>query len=491
MRRRRIPLLVRIRLLIAASAALLAAGIATPLIAAPSGQTLADECRANTPGGFERGCRSAEQVAQGFAAECRRRAPDPATCEPIDGRNIGPARMADYAASWVPRALALQRGLAAGHPLMEEQILHTHNSFNSSSYSPTLTNQDANQVYGLTDQLDMGIRFLELDLHWVPSIFGSPATGGYWVTLCHGNSDYSEQVHIGCSNDRPMQDGLAEIKAWLDAHPGEFVFIYLENQMNGDPKAHDVAAGLIDAAFPSPLVYRTPAGDPCADMPYETSRADMAATGARVLLVGNCGPGAWGGLVHDRGAKWNEGGDPTTYGDLACGADSADRLDHDNFRRYFMDSTWVTAMVDGENSQITPETAARMTACGVNMIGVDQLRPDDGRLAAQVWSWTPEEAMSPSGDCAVQLDGGRLAGRGCTTPHAFACLTTTGDWAVTTATGPWSDGPSACDAEFPGSSFSAPWNGLRNALLAAAHPGADLWLDYAVVGGAWTPEAAG
>lgn len=494
MRGRRILKAVR-RSVFAVAAGLLL-GLAPPLIAAPAGltgQTLVDECRANAPDDFERGCRSVEQVTRGFAAECRRRGLDEATCESFDGRRISPARMAEYQTSGVNAALSLQRRLDAAMPLWEQQIVHTHNSFNSSSYDPTLTNQDPNQVYGLTDQLDMGVRFLELDLHWVPSPFGTVETNGHWVTLCHGNSGIIPGVHIGCTNDRPLDAGLDEIRIWLDAHPDEFVYIYFENQLNDDPLAHDTTVAVVDSYLPAPYVYRPAVGAPCDDMPLDASRTTMQATGARVLIVGNCGPGAWGGLVHERGPFWNEGGDPNDYDDADCAADSAARLGRTAFRRLYGDSTWLTAMT-GESSEFPGGPAARMVACGVNIIGYDQLEPDDGKLAALVWSWSEGEALAPSGDCAVQGEDGRFAGRGCADALPFACVAPDLSWSVTVAAGAWADGPVACAAEFPGSTFGVPWNGLRNQLLLAERPGPTpgaVWLDYADAGTGWTPNASG
>lgn len=467
-------------------------GFVPPLVAAPSGQSVVEECRSSSPDDFERGCRSVEQIVRGFGAECRRRDVDETavgSCESLDGRRIGLEQMVEYEAGWVHRALALQRDLDAARPLWEQQIVHTHNSFNSSSYDPTLTNQDPNQVYGLTDQLQMDVRFLELDLHWAPSVHGSAATGGQWVTLCHGNSGYVPGVHIGCSNDRPLQDGLAEIRAWLDAHPDEFLFIYLENQLGGSVAAHDVAAGLLSAAFPAPLVYAPSSA--CGSLPLDVSRLEMMATGARVLFVGNCGPGAWGGLVHERGPSWDEGGDTTGYGTAACAADRAARLGHTNFRRWFGDSTWLTAMTS-KSTDIPAETAAAMVECGANIIGFDQLQPQDGKLAAMVWSWSPDEALSPSGPCAAQNGDGRIAGRACADVLRFACVDGSGSWSVTAAAGAWADGTAACAAEFPGTTFGVPWNGVRNQLLFEARgTGGDVWLDYAEVGGQWTPEASG
>jgi len=448
-------------------------------------------------------CRTAEQFVWGTAATCRRLlalSPDRAAterCTPIDGRSVSQAGVDAYQHSAVHRALELQHAISAGAPLWEEQILHTHNSFNAATYLPTLTNQDPNQVMSLPQQLSSDIRFLELDLHWVPSPFGTVATGGKWVTLCHGDSGIVPGVHVGCTWDRPLQDGLAEIRQWMTAHPDAFVYLYLENQMGGDPQAHAIAARLLRDAFGSWIAPTAPDGGACAPMPLDASEHTLQAAGSRVLIVGNCGTGnglgtGWGSVVHERGPKWDESGDPTLYvSHHLCGADEAARVNHTSFRRWYGDSTWLTG-VTSHNTDIDAATAHAMTLCGANIVGLDQLVPNDTRLAAQVWSWSLAEAVHPSGDCATQegsggADPGRIAGDACTTAHAFACTdATTSTWRITAATGPWSNGAGACPAEFPGSHFAMPVNGLRNALLSVAHTGAaPVWVDDVRVAGVW------
>src|SRR5438270_2123243 len=225
--------------------------------------------RAATPDPTAYAGRGVQQVRNDAAAVCRtplRSTADPSApeaCTPVDGSTISEAQLQAYESGWEHRALSLQRGLDANAPLAEEQLPHTHNSFNASSYTlgstsyyPTLTNQDPNQVYSLTDQLRMDIRALEIDVHWWPSPFGNAGTGGRWVTMCHGDSGQTGgAVHIGCTWDRPFQDGLQELAAWLHANPDAFIVLYLENQLNGDPQAHDIAAQLIEENL-GDLVYR-------------------------------------------------------------------------------------------------------------------------------------------------------------------------------------------------------------------------------------------
>jgi hypothetical protein len=475
----------------------------------PGGGTVIDACKATADDGGGPGtlaCRTAKQFAAGFAAGCRKplaEAPDPSApeaCAAIDGRAVSEARMASYLDSWVHRALTLQRDLDDASPFLEQQLIHTHNSFNSSVYSPTLTNQDPNQVYSLTDQLRMDVRAIEIDLHWMPSPYGTPETGGYWVTLCHGNSQdqlgSERTIHIGCTADRPMQDGLDEVAAWLDDNPTEVVLLYIENQMNSDPAAHALAGQLIEEHL-GLLVAPTPEGQDCAPMPVSTSRADILAAGHQVLIVGNCDAGAgtaWGRYVHERGPAWDEHGDPDGYGDSQCAQDRAARQ-AGKFRRYFEDSTWVAATAGsnpitsslGGTSTITPEATALMVRCGANIIGLDQLTPDDPRLAALVWSWAVDEPAS--GGCAYQGADGRFRSDGCDRQRHAACVDGIGAWHVSTAAGPAASAADACAAD--GFRFAVPANGLRNQMLleAKAPDVTEVWLDLVAAGDAWVRSA--
>src|SRR4051812_33509316 len=503
--------------LVAGGGLALAANADNPILPVDGG-SVAAQCYANGSQSLDdsgyKFCRSLVALESGVAAACRTPlydAPDatlPEYCGAFDGREVSEARIAAYEDSWVHRALSLQRGLDQAAPFWEELIPHTHNSFNASSYSiptdgsppsyyATLTNQDPNQVYSITDQMRMDIRALEIDLHWVPSPYGSAETHGYWPTMCHGDAEDPTgsgfYAHVGCTDDRPMQDGLAEVARWLKAHPHEVLLVYLENQLfNGGPvasdvQAHDVAASIIKSQFGS-LVYQPPAdmkAGTCASMPYDRSRADMLAAGKQVLLVGNCGPGAWNQWVFTRGPAWDESGNPTTYGAKDCAADQAAREGHTSFRRWYEESPWLEAMTDA-TQVLTASTTGQMVKCGANIIGFDQLQPFDGRLEAMVWSWAKDQPSAAGGDCAEQGTDSRFRVADCGQRLPFACVDSSPDWHVTKAVGRWRDGAKVCAREFRGSSFGVPPNGYRNAQLASADGGRSVWLDYTRSGGTWT-----
>lgn len=464
----------------------------------PNGGQVVDECygslgQANSTA--RRMCRHVEQLTRNVAQVCRfarAAVPTPeAACSAIDGRAHSPEAMTHYEQSWVHRALGLQSQLDDTAPLIDALFPATHNSFNSAAYPPTLSGLDHNNVAGLTDQLRMDMRGLELDVHWFPSPYADPADGGRAPILCHGTTVPvgPVAVHFGCTAERHLREGLAEIDAWLGTHPDEFLLLYLENQLDNDLTAHNAAARAIEAELGG-RVHR-PTGA-CAEMPADLSEADILAAGKQVVIVGNCGPGAaWGSWVHVRGPRWDE--DKSGVGDdFVCPPGGFPNT----FRRYYEDSTWFGATLEPTGlagpGEITVNETRAMVACGVNLFGFDQLVPGDPRLEALVWSWARNEpgASSTGGVVAYQGADGRFGTSRRGPQRSYACRAS-GAWYVTSATGKWKDGQAACSAERPGSDFAVPGTGADNAALVAvkqAAGAAEVWLDYARVRGTWTPN---
>lgn len=96
-----------------------------------------------------------------------------------------------------------------------------------------MSNQDdgwafPNQPHGLTAQLDDGVRGMLLDTHaW---------EGGLY--LCHG---YCE---LGAT---PLVDGLSEIRAFLEAHPGEVLSLLFEDGISPAETASAFAEAGLDS----------------------------------------------------------------------------------------------------------------------------------------------------------------------------------------------------------------------------------------------------
>ena len=478
----------------------LAARAAEPADEPQSGAALVDACAQSVgqaPEAGPRACRSAQSVVWGMGQACRRAGGPDDACIRTDGRDLSEAAMAAYEASWTHRALTLQRELDEDVPLQRALVPHTHNSFNSTAYMATLSGSDPNQAVSMTDQLRLDMRALEIDVHWFPSPTSDPGDDGMAPIMCHGEVAEAPPVvvHAGCTIERHLRDGLAEIDAWLatrdQVEDPQLLILYLENGLDG-PAGHAAAARTIEAEL-GDRVVTTPDGDPCAPMPLDTSRRQLLgdAGTSRVLIVGNCIPGAsgaWGTWVHERGPRWQEGGSGPGD-DFDCEAERKQHRFDQNWIRHWEDSTWLSTMA-GTGGEMTRSETRAMVACGVHMPGFDQLRASDSRLAELVWSWAPDQpAAAPTSRCAAQSGDARFVARDCRARLPFACVDGSGTWRVTTTRGRWASGDAACARAYPGSRLGVPANGYENGLVRAAAPaGAPVWLDYRQVDGDWTPR---
>jgi hypothetical protein len=453
-------------------AALVALGLLAP--AAPQqavGPELVEVC--TQAGLSDRTCVSLEAGSVLLASLCEELGAPPEACAAAtDGVAVDEARLVAFEQSWVGRALGLQRQLDEHEPLRNTLWPHTHNSYNSTAYAPTVSGLDPNQRWSILDQLRMGIRAIELDLH--PSPDGSGA-----VVLCHGRQETvgPTTVHLGCSTDRPLSAGLDELRAFLDANPDDVVLLYLENQLEDDPALHDAVAADLERIL-GPLVLRPPADQPCAEMPLERSRADVVGGGHQVLIVGNCGPGGWGSWVHERGPRWQERSLGDGYAAFPdCIAAERDPLAYDdNWIRVYEDATWLSAMVDGRYNPQTPEDVVNKVRCGVDMVGFDRIDPGDGRLEALIWSWAVDEPVADAAkQCVAWGTDARFRAAACDEERAYACRRADGAWVVPDRRGPASGAEAACatvDAE-----PATPPTGWENEELRAAAAGkGEQWL---------------
>lgn len=117
-------------------------------------------------------------------------------------------------------ALCGRRYDAIAHPM-------THNAMSNAEaewISP-------NQAFGITRQLDDGVRGLMLDTYDEDG----------QLLLCHV---------ICAAGSQPLVDGLGEIRAFLDANPNEVISIIFENYIT-----HEQTAGAFDDADLSRFVY--------------------------------------------------------------------------------------------------------------------------------------------------------------------------------------------------------------------------------------------
>jgi hypothetical protein len=407
-------------------------------------------------------CVAVGKVVDAVAAECRRAGVPDRRCTLPLAHEVTQAARDAYRRSWVHRAAERQYTLQDGLPLTGAQWIGTHNSFNSPSAGPTISHWDSNQQLSLSQQLDVDVRSLELDLH---NLGGVPV-------VCHGEGA------VGCTTEPPLSAVLPELTAWLKAHPDQVVLLYLEDQL-GEDVAYAVAVKQLQDAFGT-KIYRPGAPGPkgCAALPLSLTRKAVRAAGAQVVLVGKCAKG-WSSLVHDWNDVHVESGSTTAYRPFPdCDATYKRDVYDAKLVRYYEDSTLVkvtiaptTPGVDPE--LLTPAKTAAMSACGVGLFGFDQLLPHDGRLAATIWSWAPEEPNTDRGACAAQREDGRWASRACTQRLPAACRTVDG-W-TRSAPVVFAAAGAACAAT--SARFDPPRTGYENAQLHVLAGAAATWID--------------
>ncbi len=392
----------------------------------------------------------------------------------------------DYQNQWIHRALTLQRQLDWQIPLAQSTFVATHNSYNSSSYSTAGSYWDPNQSRSLTDQLRMDVRALELDVH---SFFNTSGWPWQWrknLLLCHGQNN-----HLGCSSfDRKFEDGLREIKSWMDRSENqqELVLLYIENHIDSDQ--YNEAINQLNAVFGN-LIYRPPGGH-CQGIPMQVTREQLVQQwGKRVLLMTDgCPNGAFSswvfGGVGDHLHGFRTGSISELGGFPYCNSNRFSRSDYDRYLiRFYEDRTNLSAMFGDPGEPLTPDVMRTINRCGANILGMDKLTPFDGRLEAAVWSWGANEPNNWNGmeHCAEHTAANRFNDLFCEFSLPVACKNSvTQQWSVTRRAVRWQDAAQACRDELGAEAqLATPRNGYDNEQLImakAAAGAARVWLSY-------------
>ena len=424
---------------------------------------------------------------------------------------------ASFRGTWPDWALANQRTLAIDEPINWVQHLSTHNANNNIAEGETF---DPNQVWSLSDQLDLGSRFLWLDLHWVAGR----------VRLCHAiEVEVGPVFHAGCGPaDRWFDYAVKELATWLDANPGEIVMIDLE-AWTEDHNA-ETAAPL--EAYLGSRLYR--ATDRTDGTRWPTRR-ELLESGKQVIVMGRgvniAGINHSGWIEYGQADRFVVNLQLTRVRDIVVGCQSApggevpvELIDVGNqFRVIGEDRTTLSRMAFNTGI-MESEAVATLAACNVPLQSLDMLsamRPgplplwmmsEIGQLlllprrvplgeyqANMVWSWTEDDRGQHGNAALLRGSTGRWSSAPTSGQHRFACARErsetrqlgigTGawpdrlgdEWRVTTRSGAWRDGGRACLEEFGAQGFvySVPKNGHMNGRLRLANEsGGNVWLSY-------------
>ena len=386
-----------------------------------------------------------------------------------------------YRNSWQYRALMLQSEIDKGVPLSEASILMTHNAYNSDHYANLGSYVDPNQKHSLTEQLEMGVRLLELDTHWFSSE----------LTACHGTD-----THTGCSEfDGRTDERIAEVNSWLrqPANADQVLFIYIEDHMDG----HYAEMSKILDKYLGDKIYPT---STCGEtFPASLSKADILNSGKQVVMYG--GSGSCSSAAATSWSGYSFGHLFSTDNSVLSAAPDCSNnsfnpsVINSKLTRIYEDSTMLSGAFGNPPPDITASYMNTLTQCGMGVIGLDQLDHNDARHASAIWSWnTNEPNNAGSGeDCAITYEPNRLADVSCSSNYYFACLDSSNNWSISSTSGTWSEGENKCTTE--GKTFAMPKNGYQNYLLSQAKSAAGVtraWVNYSDIAqeGKWLPGDA-
>ncbi|RHY28535.1 hypothetical protein DYB32_005898 [Aphanomyces invadans] len=372
-------------------------------------------------------------------------------------------------------------------------------------------------LFSLTDQLRLGARLVELDVHWVDDDLRIAHCGGFESPMLDELISWFNKIAkrlgieiqwdsetVGCMpslssipahSQRPVQDALDEIAAWLHApqNEHEFLLVYFDDETNL-LKWHKVQRLLasIKKSFPVAEILRP---DDTGGKPWPTFDT-LLAQGKRVafLTASDYSPVGNELLFHKMSlCSWQEPDLPfATYPDCRFAGSSVSTLTSHGvlFRPETSEIQYglLNAMGHlGPNLHLIDEAVLpKLLECNVNIPSPDNITPT--RMEAMVWSFAPSEPQAVgASECTAMLrPSARWLSRPCdnTTRMAMACKAVhNATWIVAPMTTHAidMDGSNLCPQGF---NPTTPTNGYENRLLHDALVNSPARLRVA---GAWIP----
>lgn len=379
--------------------------------------------------------------------------------------------------SWLAQALELQRQIDIDAPLNKATFLATHNSYNSKAYQKPFRYLDPNHTLSIYNQLEAGVRSIELDAHWTLADKFKKE-----ILLCHAKED-----HVGCSVfDRKIQEGLQEIRKWLLENPTEIVLLYIERHLNGhEPRMAYYLDSILGEFIYKPTEVRSKDDTEhfCVSLPTNISKSDILKTGKQLLIVVKGCDGAnpnyqerdkypqiwndyvFSGIANVPNAHYTfleeKPGEFQGYPD--CGKSDAFAFDttHQSLWRIFEDRTF-NGNIQHPQKKLDQYIMIEMVQCGINWQTMDMLKVADDRLAAAIWSWAPDYPKIDAGNCSIyKRKNAGIINIDCDkTVAAVACKNEiTQEIGVIAQAGSFADASIACTSKGSDWRFFTPVNG--------------------------------
>lgn len=392
-----------------------------------------------------------------------------------------------YLDSWTVTALRHQNRIDRNVPLKLAVLPHTHNSYNSEAYMTTTRYLDPNQRISVLNQLNIGIRALELDVHWEKK-----SNGNYDVILCHNGGQ-----GICSPYDRVLGEALEEIKFWFSVSEhkaNDVVLITFEDHLDG----HYAEAVAYIEQYIGGLVFKPGSCTSFSDLYSHVTKADILESGKNIVLINSsstsCAKGGYGSYVY-RG-NWSGSVKHETFVGYPTCSDGSKNITTilGGYYRSYNDGT-IIGQDYLHDPLHTVASVEALVSCGVNSPGPEPMDWNSSWHAAQIWSWATDEPNDSNGeDCAISRSDGRFNDVPCTNSYRYACQHKNDlSWKITSSSGPWTGGTTACTSQFGSNyEFGVPANGYFNNTLRDAKTAAGastVYLRYSdrATEGIWLP----
>ena len=368
-------------------------------------------------------------------------------------------------------------------PLDEAHIsIGTHNSY--SNYTQAFLNPlNTNQLWSITDQLQMGARYIRLDPHW----FNSE------MRLCHAESNRLQGTSCDAPSVSPGRlygNGVREIANWLEANPTEVVIL----TMNDYSEDHDEHIEEPIEEFLGSKVFK-PAHKRADRWP---TLNEMLAAKRQIIIFSNDTHGDdW---IFPKNTWIEAPSYPDNENFLNCFDNDGKKI-HDRSQHKWAAITEGRTGSDEIDSHIfllNEQQVRAATKCGYSMVGVDFLNAlhaawskysrdgEDARREASIWSYEDGD-FGERGPAVIRGNSGRWYSHLETNYHYAACsladFSPTGKgWKVTQTLTTYYAADNQCKAEFgPTWKFDFPHNGYENERIRQLALGRDVWTKYSAI----------
>jgi len=350
---------------------------------------------------------------------------------------------------WLANAVRLQARLARTLPFCFSCFFGTHNSaisladgygnldpsyqaffkyikWASADFSHSVLRTN-NQWLSLTDQLNLGVRVVEIDTHWVGGVLRVAHCGGLHVQALNsivkalntiakilGHHIRWDTETMGCDPSlssipsmlqRTFKDALQEIKAWMDVpeNQDELVVLFFDDQLDLGQwgVAHKLQEDIL-SVFSRESIFSQ---DDLAENGWQwPTGSDMMISGRRLVMVSVADYGQdMAPFVFSRDSSicsWTEPPLRSVSGTPECVLNGVTEL--------FTGSLVRVATCELEYGPLNCEFVWKggnipyfdeasipgVVDCGVNIPSPDLLTPS--RAAAAVWTWAPGHPFSAS-----------------------------------------------------------------------------------------------